>query len=116
MRELACGWGYRLSVLAITTLALACLITSVWAQAAGGEKNPASAPYESALKAYRAGDYKKAAGILEQYVSQKPAAEAYYLLGYADYKLRKNRAASECFKQAYLIDPELKPESIFLKK
>lgn len=109
------GYASKLLVVMILSLVIAGPLCSVCAQAAGEGFSSASS-YDDALKAYRVGDYTKAAGILEKYVGRIPSAEAYYLLGYADYKLRKYRAASECFSQAYLIDPALNPGSIFLKK
>jgi TolA-binding protein len=49
---------------------------------------------------------------LKEYVSEKPEARAYYLLGYASYALNKDAEASGYFMQAYLIDPEFDPGQI----
>jgi len=77
----------------------------------------ASNGYEEALRealgAYKKGDYKRAVLDLKKYVKTNPRAEAYYLLGYAHYKLGRHAEARRYFNEAYLIDPELKPENIF---
>lgn len=72
----------------------------------------AAVSYEDAVKAYQKGDYKKTVMILEEYVKQHPTAEAYYILGYSNYKLKKFKAAERYFNEAYLIDPEFKTETI----
>lgn len=72
----------------------------------------AAASYDDALKAYQKGDYKHTVAILEEYVKKNPTAEAYYILGYSNYKLRNFKAAERYFNEAYLIDPEYKPQVI----
>ncbi len=72
--------------------------------------------YDAALKAYYSGHYKKAVGDLKDYVSRKPDAAAYYLIGYGLYKLGKYKDATEYFDQAYLIDPTFSPEEIGFEK
>jgi len=68
--------------------------------------------YEKAIDAYRKGDFKGAVETLKNYLSEKPDPKGYYLLGYASYKLRQHKEASEYFRQAYLIDPDFNPESV----
>jgi TolA-binding protein len=68
--------------------------------------------YEDALAAYMKRDYGAAVERLKEYVSQRPEARAYYLLGYASYALNKDDEASGYFKEAYLIDPEFDPGEI----
>jgi tetratricopeptide (TPR) repeat protein len=68
--------------------------------------------YALGLAAYKKGDYKRAVVELKTYVKTTPSAEAYYLLGYAYYKLGRHAEARRYFNEAYLIDPELKPETI----
>lgn len=68
--------------------------------------------YEKAVNAYLKKDYKKAVEYLKEYVARKPDAGAYYLLGYASYKLKNRAEASEFFREAYLIDPEFSPRSL----
>ena len=62
--------------------------------------------YDRALHAYLKKDFKTAVKYLREYVAQKPDADAYYLLGYANYKLKNRKEAMGYFKEAYLIDPE----------
>lgn len=68
--------------------------------------------YSKAIDAYRRGDFKKAVETLKDYLSERPDPKAYYLLGYASYKLKQHKEASEYFRQAYLIDPDFNPESV----
>lgn len=63
--------------------------------------------YKTAVKAYLQKDYQKAVELLKGYISEKPDARAYYLIGYAYYKMNKLDEANNYFKEAYLIDPEL---------
>jgi Family of unknown function (DUF5684)/Tetratricopeptide repeat len=72
--------------------------------------------YDAALKAYYSGHYKEAVGDLKGYVSRKPDAAAYYLIGYGLYKLGKYKEATEYFDQTYLIDPTFSPEEIGFEK
>lgn len=68
--------------------------------------------YDKALKAYLKKDFKTAAKHLREYVEKKPDAGAYYLLGYANYKLKHRKEAAENFREAYLIDPGFTPRGI----
>ncbi|MDA8155813.1 MAG: tetratricopeptide repeat protein [Actinomycetota bacterium] len=70
----------------------------------------ASSLYEQGMLAYRGGNYKLASALLENYLKDHPTAEGYYLLGYSYYKLGRKKDAMVNFDQAYLLDPEFKPE------
>lgn len=85
--------------------------------------------YEKGLQAYLKKDYRSAVKYLKEYVSQNPDAEAYYLLGYANYMVKRKSGpkkgrrnfwgdteTAEYFRQAYLIDPNITPRSIDFKK
>jgi tetratricopeptide (TPR) repeat protein len=76
----------------------------------------ADSEYDAALKAYAERDYRDAAVHFRAYVEEKPDSAAYYLLGYSLYELGKYEEATECFKQAYLIDPTFSPERVGLAK
>jgi len=68
--------------------------------------------YDKGIAAYKKKDFKKAVQYLEQYVGQKPDPYAYYLLGYAHYKLKNHAESAAYFKQAYVIDPNLSPQPL----
>jgi TolA-binding protein len=72
--------------------------------------------YQKGVHAYLKKDYRSAAKYLREYTDQKPDAAAYYLLGYANYKLKNGKEAEENFREAYLIDPGFTPKSIALKR
>ncbi|NOY63828.1 MAG: tetratricopeptide repeat protein [Nitrospirae bacterium] len=74
-----------------------------------------SGDYERALKLYKDKRFSDAAEILQRYIQEKPTPSAYYLLGYALYKMGKHSEAMKYFKEAYLLDPDFKPESIKFK-
>jgi tetratricopeptide (TPR) repeat protein len=77
----------------------------------------ADAEYDAALKAYAERNYKDAAVHFRTYVEKKPDPAAYYLLGYSLYELGRFKEATDCFKQAYLIDPTFSPEKVgFVKE
>ncbi|MBI4684593.1 MAG: tetratricopeptide repeat protein [Nitrospirae bacterium] len=69
-------------------------------------------PYEKALEAYAKKDFETAIRYLKDYASQKPNAQAYYLLGYAQYKLKHLDDSAKHFREAYLINPAFDPKSI----
>ncbi|MGD1076449.1 MAG: tetratricopeptide repeat protein [Thermodesulfovibrionales bacterium] len=71
--------------------------------------------YDKALRAYLKKDFKAAVKYLKEYVAQNPDADAYYLLGYANYKLKKRKDAMGYFREAYLIDPNFTPKAIEFK-
>lgn len=68
--------------------------------------------YDKALEAYAKKDYKTAVKYLKELVDEEPSAEAYYLLGYAAYKLKNMAESAEYFKEAYLLDPSFEPKKI----
>jgi len=93
-------------------VSLACLMVMLATPLLYGQEDL----YEKALHAYQKQDFKAAVTYLKEYVARKPDARAYYLLGYANYKLKKRSEATEYFKEAYLIDPDFSPKGIDFKK
>lgn len=71
--------------------------------------------YDKALDAYSKKEFNTAIEYLKEYIAEKPEAQAYYLLGYANYKLKKFKEAADYFSEAYLLDPEFDPNTIFGK-
>ncbi|MBI5101657.1 MAG: tetratricopeptide repeat protein [Nitrospirae bacterium] len=67
------------------------------------------AQYKSALKSYYSGKYSDAVRHLNAYIAEKPDPSAYYLMGYALYKLKRFDEANEYFRDAYLVDPTFSP-------
>ena len=59
--------------------------------------------------AYAKKDYRTAVKYLREYVEKKPDAHAYYLLGYAYYKLKNHPESMRAFKEAYTLDPAVSP-------
>jgi TolA-binding protein len=74
--------------------------------------------YDKAVRAYGKRDFKTAVKYLKEYVEKKPDAHAYYLLGYALYKMKDDPASAKYFREAYTLDPNISPSSgnEFLKK
>lgn len=68
--------------------------------------------YEKALAAYAKKDFKAAVEYLKEYVEQEPNAKAYYLLGYASYKIKNFDESAGYFKEVYLLDPGFDPKTI----
>jgi tetratricopeptide (TPR) repeat protein len=66
------------------------------------------------MKAYHKKDFKKAILYLQEYVGQKPDPYAYYLLGYANYKLKNHAESAKYFREAYVLDPNISP--LLMKK
>jgi len=69
--------------------------------------------YDEAIEAYKKGDFMNAAKYLKEYVEKNPDPNAYYLLGYASYKMKNYSESIRYFKEAYDLDPNL---SYFLVK
>jgi len=65
--------------------------------------------YSKGTTAYAKKDYKTAVRYLREYVEKKPDAHAYYLLGYAYYKLNNHPESMRAFKEAYTLDPGVSP-------
>ncbi len=63
--------------------------------------------FQKGLRYYGKRDYKRAEKYFKNYIATNPDPQAYYLLGYADYKLKKFDDASRYFAEAYLIDPDI---------
>jgi len=84
--------------------------------------------FEKGRRAYLKKDYSTAVKYLSEYVAQKPDPEALYLLGYANYEVKRKGSpkgkknfwgdteTAEYFREAYLIDPKVSAKSIDLKK
>jgi len=68
--------------------------------------------YDMAIEAYVKKDFETAVKYLKEYVAVTPDAKAYYLLGYASYKINNFEESARFFKEAYLIDPEFDPGTI----
>lgn len=75
---------------------------------AAAEENP----YNRAVEAYLQKDYKTAVTYLREYVEKKPDPYAYYLLGYALYKMKKHAESAKYFDEAYVLDPNISPLSV----
>ncbi len=80
------------------------------------EAYPGSEDFEKGLRHYRKKDYRNAERYFKSYVSNVPDPAAYYLLGYADYKLKKFNDANAYFKEAYLIDPDISAKADYVVK
>jgi len=65
--------------------------------------------YEKGADAYAKKDYRTAVKYLRESVEKKPNAHAYYLLGYAYYKLNNHPESMRAFKEAYNLDPSVSP-------
>lgn len=65
--------------------------------------------YDKAVELYNKGKYRQAIALLEEYVKKRPKPEAYYLIGYAYYKLGKHDEANKFFKYSFIIDPLYSP-------
>jgi|OpeIllAssembly_1097287.scaffolds.fasta_scaffold280412_1 tetratricopeptide (TPR) repeat protein len=76
----------------------------------------ASSDYAAGVSSYRKQNYKECIRHLKAYTETTPDPRAYYLMGYARYKLKDFAEAREYFMKAYLIDPAFKPASIELWK
>ncbi len=76
----------------------------------------ASADYASGLTAYNKHQYKKCIHELQAYTEKTPDPRAFYLMGYASYKLRNYNEAREYFSKAYLLDPNFRPASLGVKQ
>lgn len=84
--------------------------------------------YEKGLHAYLKKDYKTAVKYLKEYVTAKPDARGYYLLGYACYESKRRSGhrggkkaisgytdAIKYFGEAYRIDPDFAARDVFNK-
>ena len=83
--------------------------------------------FEKGRRAYLRKDYGTAVKYLSDYVARKPDPEAFYLLGYANYEVKRKGSSkgrknfwgdtetAGYFKEAYLLDPKVSAKSIDLK-
>ncbi len=76
------------------------------------------ATYDKAVQAYLKKDFKTAVKYFKEYVEKKPDPYAYYLMGYALYKMKRHSESAKYFQEAYTIDPTISPKSVkeLLKK
>lgn len=65
--------------------------------------------YDRAVELYNRGKYREAIAILKGYVENRPKPEAYYLIGYAYYKMGKHDEANKYFKYSFMIEPLYSP-------
>jgi len=84
--------------------------------------------FQKGRSAYLKKDYSTAVKYLSEYTSRKPDPEALYLLGYANYEVKRKGSSrgkknfwgdsetTEYFRGAYLIDPKVSAKSIDLKQ
>ena len=71
--------------------------------------------YQEGLRYYQKHRYKESVRHLKAYAEKTHDPRAYYLIGYASYKLKDYTAAKSFFSDAYLIDPTLKASSLALR-
>jgi len=72
--------------------------------------------FRAGLKSYNSRNYEAAVKYFKEYINKKPDPTAYYLTGYALYKLGKFSEADQYFRDAFLIDPEYSLEKVGLVK
>ncbi len=75
----------------------------------------AFADFAAGVSAYKKKNYRECIRQLQEYTSKTPDPRAYYLMGYASYKLKDFPAARDYFERAYLVDPNISPASLDLK-
>jgi TolA-binding protein len=68
--------------------------------------------YEKGLMYYQQHKYKAAIKHLKTYAESTPDPRAYYLIGYASYRMKDYATAKKYFSDVYLIDPEFNISSI----
>lgn len=71
--------------------------------------------YRKGLRYYQKHQYRKAITHLMRYTEKTPDIRAYYLIGYASYKLKDYATAQRFFSDLYLIDPEFKASSVGMR-
>ena len=92
----------RLTFLAVAAL---CMSASV-----------AAADYAAGVSLYAKQQYAECIRELRAHTEKTPDPRAYYLMGYASYKLRDFSAAREYFNKTYLLDPNFGPSLLEIKK
>ena len=91
------------------SLLISCIVSFLVLVFLAGFVSAEENPYDQAVKAYNKKDFKKAVQYLQEYIGQKPDPHAYYLLGYANYKLKNHAEAAKYFREAYILDPNISP-------
>lgn len=91
-------------------IALFTLLTTVAISAAANDDTD----FRAGLKSYNSRNFSDAVKHFKEYINKKPDPTAYYLTGYALYKLGKFSEADDYFRDAYLIDPEFSLEKVGL--
>ncbi len=76
----------------------------------------ASADYAAGVSFYKKQHYAECIRELRAYTEKTPDPRAYYLMGYASYKLRDFSGAREYFNKTYLLDPNFGPSSLEITK
>ncbi len=76
----------------------------------------ASADYAAGVSFYKKQHYAECIRELQAYTEKTPDPRAYYLMGYASYKLRDFSGAREYFNKTYLLDPNFGPSSLEITK
>lgn len=76
----------------------------------------ASADFAAGVTAYKKQHYKECINQLQAYTNKTPDTRAFYLMGYASYKLRNYEQAREYFRKAYILDPNFRPASLGVKQ
>ncbi len=95
---------------------IAGMLVLLTAVCAGSEALAKNDSFEKAVRYYLKKDFRHAAENLKQYIAERPDPAAYYLLGYASYKLKRFDEANAYFAEAYLIDPAISPKTERLLK
>jgi len=75
-----------------------------------------SADYVAGVSSYKKRHYRECIRLLQAYTAKTPDPRAYYLMGYASYKLKNFSEARDYFEKAYLVDPDFTPASLELKR
>jgi tetratricopeptide (TPR) repeat protein len=96
--------------------ALIMILFALFAAVAGAAIPNDDKDFRAGLKSYNSRNYEAAVKYFKEYINKKPDPTAYYLTGYALYKLGKFSEADEYFRDAYLIDPEYSLEKVGLVK
>jgi len=97
-------------------VALAMMLIVLFAAVAGAAIPSDDKDFRTGLKSYNSKNYQAAVKYFKEYINKKPDPTAYYLTGYALYKLGKFSEADDYFRDAFLIDPEFSLEKVGLIK
>ncbi len=97
-------------------VALVIVLLVLFAAVAGAAIPNDDKDFRAGLKSYNSKNFKAAVKYFKEYINKKPDPTAYYLTGYALYKLGKFSEADDYFRDAYLLDPEYSLEKVGLIK